>query len=104
MLMEIERRFVGFIPFHFFLGSNFIQKNILQGLRPYPGQWKAWNEEGLEGNQTSRAENETHKKMLEAAALHKKGTSKPATSKFIFFIFLLMLRGGFRVTGLFAFW
>ncbi|XP_005101117.1 protein FAM227B isoform X2 [Aplysia californica] len=41
------------------------------GLRPVPGVWKAWNEEGLEGSQTSR-DNETAKKMLEAAALHKK--------------------------------
>lgn len=41
------------------------------GLRATPAQWKSWNEEALEGNQTTR-ENETHKKMLEAAALHKK--------------------------------
>ncbi|RUS88802.1 hypothetical protein EGW08_003432 [Elysia chlorotica] len=39
--------------------------------KPLPGVWKSWDEEALELNQTSR-ENETAKKMMEAAALHKK--------------------------------
>ncbi|GFS23120.1 protein FAM227B-like [Elysia marginata] len=41
------------------------------GLRPVPGVWRSWDEEALDLNQTSR-ENETAKKMMEAAALHKK--------------------------------
>lgn len=41
------------------------------GLHPVPGVWSSWDEEALDLNQTSR-ENETAKKMMEAAALHKK--------------------------------